>query len=126
VLFKGNDSFDDREVIGNKSLMAEEATQTGAAENAPPAIDIGNLKTAYANICRIVPTPAEIIVDFGLNPNFFGQVLQEPLKLETRIIMSPDGAKRLALHLAAIISNYEAQYGAIELDVNKRIKQPAK
>jgi hypothetical protein len=122
----GNESFDDWGAIGTKSLMAEEATQTGATENTPPAIDIENLKTMYANVCRIVPTPAEIIVDFGMNPNFFAPVLPEPLKLDTRVIMSPDGAKRLALHLAATIASYEATYGVIELDVTKRIKQPAK
>jgi hypothetical protein len=105
--------------------MAEEATQTGATENTPPAIDIENLKTVYANVCRIVPTPAEIIVDFGMSPNFFRPVLPEPLKLETRVIMSPDGAKRLLQHLAATIASYEATYGVIELDVTKRIKQPA-
>jgi hypothetical protein len=106
--------------------MAEEATQTGApgSENSP-AIDIQNLKTVYANVCRIVPTPAEIIVDFGLNANFFGPVLQEPLKLETRVVMSPDGAKRLAQHLLNTIHSYEAKYGVIELDVAKRVKQPA-
>jgi len=105
--------------------MAEEATQTGApgTENSP-AIDTKNLKTVYANVCRIVPTPAEIIVDFGLNANFFGPVLQEPLKLETRVVMSPDGAKRLAQHLLNIIHSYEAKYGVIELDVAKRVKQP--
>jgi len=122
---RGNDSFDGHAFIGKKSLMAEEATQTGAAESNAPAIDTDNLKTAYANVCRIVPTPAEIIVDFGMNPNFFGQVLPEPLKLETRIIMSPDGAKRLAQHLINTIHNYESKYGVIELDVNKRIKPPA-
>jgi hypothetical protein len=65
-------------------------------------------------------------VDFGMNPNFFAPVLPEPLKLDTRVIMSPDGAKRLALHLAATNASYEATYGVIELDVTKRIKQPAK
>jgi hypothetical protein len=77
-------------------------------------------------VCRIVPTPAEIIVDFGLNPNFFGPVVQEPLKLETRVIMSPDGAKRLVQHLANTIRSYEAKYGVIELDVAKRLQPESK
>jgi hypothetical protein len=76
-------------------------------------------------VCRIVPTPAEIIVDFGLNANFFSPVLPEPLKLETRVVMSPDGAKRLAQALLNTIHNYEATYGVIELDIQKRRKPPA-
>jgi len=103
--------------------MAEETTQTGAVENAP-AINTDTLKTTYANVCRIAQTPNEMIVDFGLNANFFGPILPEPLKLESRIILTHDAAKRLLLHLANAIQTYEAKYGVIELDVAKRIVQP--
>lgn len=88
-----------------------------------PSIDATNLKSNYANVCRIAQTPNEVIIDFGLNPNFFGQILDEPLKLEQRVILSHDAAKRLCLHLTATIQNFEAKYGPIELDVTKRLKQ---
>jgi Protein of unknown function (DUF3467) len=88
-----------------------------------PTIDASNLKSNYANVCRIAQTPNEVIIDFGLNPNFFGQILDEPLKLEQRVILSHDAAKRLCLHLTATIQNFEAKYGSIELDVTKRLKQ---
>ena len=88
-----------------------------------PAIDASNLKANYANVCRIAQTPNEVIIDFGLNPNFFGQILDEPLRLEQRVILSHDAAKRLCLHLTATIQNFEAKYGPIELDVTKRLKQ---
>jgi hypothetical protein len=120
----GNESFDARMVMGKKSFMPEVSTQPAAPDNTP-TLDIDNLKTTYANVCRIIPTPNEIIVDFGMNPNFFGPVLSEALKLDSRIIMSPDGAKRLTLHLGSILQAFEAKYGVIELDVAKRIKQPA-
>jgi hypothetical protein len=92
---------------------------------APPQIDAANLKTIYANVCRIAQTPNEVVVDFGMNLNFFGQIIDEPLKLENRVIMSHDAAKRLCIHLTATIQAYEAKYGAIELDVTKRLKAPA-
>ena len=57
-----------------------------------------------------------------MNPNFFGNILDEPLRLENRVIMSHDAAKRLCLHLMASIQNYESRYGTIELDVTKRLK----
>ena len=104
--------------------MAEVTTRPGAGEDNTPAVNIDNLKTSYANVCRIAQTPNEMIVDFGLNPNFFGNILEEPLKLETRIILSHDAAKRLLLHLANSIQSYEAKYGVIELDIAKRLKQP--
>jgi len=90
----------------------------------PPAIDTSSLTSTYANVCRIAQTPNEVIIDFGLNPNFFGQILDEPLKLERRVILSHDAAKRLCLHLTATIQNFEAKYGPIELDVSKRLRQP--
>ncbi len=91
---------------------------------ATPQIEQSNLSTSYANVCRIAQTPNEVIVDFGMNPNFFGNILDEPLKLENRVIMSHDAAKRLCLHLMASIQNYENRYGTIELDVTKRLKTP--
>lgn len=87
-----------------------------------PQIDASHLRTSYANVCRIAQTPNEVIVDFGLNPNFFGNILDEPLKLDNRVILSHDAAKRLCIHLTATIQNYEARYGPIELDVAKRVK----
>jgi hypothetical protein len=104
--------------------MAEETTQTVASEN-EPAITTANLKTTYANICRIAQTPNEMIMDFGMNANFFGKILDEPVNLETRIILSHDAAKRLLLHLANHIQGYEAKFGVIELEVAKRIRQPS-
>lgn len=89
-----------------------------------PQIDVSGLRTSYANVCRIAQTPNEVIVDFGLNPNFFGAILDEPLKLDNRVILSHDAAKRLCLHLTATIQNFEARYGNIELDVTKRLKNP--
>src|SRR4051794_17439709 len=93
-----------------------------ANKPAAPQIDSSSLQSTYANVCRIAQTPNEVIVDYGMNPNFFGQMLDEPLRLETRVIMSHDAAKRLCLHLMATIQNYESKYGTIELDVTKRLK----
>ena len=93
-----------------------------ATKATTPTIDATNLETCYANVCRIAQTPNEVIIDFGMNPNFFGNVLDEPLRLDQRVIMSHDAAKRLCIHLTATIQNYEARYGPIELDVAKRLK----
>ena len=103
--------------------MSEENKSTNTTAN--PQVIQDTLKTSYANVCRIAQTPNEIIIDFGMNPNFFGTILEEPLRLENRIIMSHDAAKRLCLHLGNTIQTYEAKYGTIELDVTKRLKPGA-
>lgn len=103
--------------------MSEKTETAEAATPAPSQqVVVDNLKSHYANVCRITQTPNEMIIDFGLNPNFFGHLLDEPLRLETRIIMSQDAAKRLCVHLMTAIKSYEQKYGEIELDVTKRIK----
>lgn len=103
--------------------MSEENKSAPAAVT--PTIVQDTMKTSYANVCRIAQTPNEVIIDFGVNPNFFGTILDEPLRLDNRIIMTHDAAKRLCLHLANTIQGYEAKYGPIELDVAKRLKPAA-
>jgi hypothetical protein len=100
-------------------------SETAVTNPVVPKIVQDNLHASYANVCRIAPTPNEVIIDFGMNPNFFGQILDEPLRLDQRVILSLDAAKRLCLHLNQTIQAYEAKYGVIELDVAKRlINQP--
>jgi hypothetical protein len=106
------------------SEPSQPQTQPEALPQAQVAIDTATLRTSYANVCRIAQTPNEVIIDFGLNPNFYGQILDEPLRLDNRVILSHDAAKRLCLHLTATIQNYENRYGIIELDIAKRLKTP--
>ena len=87
------------------------------------AIDTSNLKTIYANVCRIGQSPNELVIDFGMNPNFFGAASGEPLKMESRIVLSHDAAKRLLMYLGNVLQSYESTYGVIELDPAKRVKK---
>lgn len=101
-------------------------SETSQPQAPSPSIDTSRLSVTYANVCRIAQTPNELLLDFGMNPNFFGTILpEETLRLETRVIMSHDAAKRLCLHLMASIQQFETRYGVIELDVAKRQNLPA-
>ena len=44
------------------------------------------------------------------------------VKLDNRVIMTPDAAKRLCLNLNATLAAYEQRFGVIELDLQKRIR----
>ena len=76
----------------------------------------------YSNFCRVTGTPEEIIMDFALNPNAFGKVIDEPLKTDHRIVMSYQAAKRTALVLLETVRRFEERFGEIELDPRKRLK----
>lgn len=78
----------------------------------------------YSNMCRGVMTSEEVILDFALNPNINGRVLDEEIEVDTRIVMSFPSAKRL-LHLVhAMVKKHEETFGDIVLDVKQRMKQP--
>lgn len=88
------------------------------AKIAPPA------QAAYANVSRLFATPNEVVMDFALNLNAFGPMVEEEAQIVSRVVTSYDGAKRLWVHLTQTLQAYEQKYGVIELDVAKRLKKP--
>ena len=68
-------------------------------------------KGAYSNLAIISHSHSEFIIDFATN--LPGLVKPE---ISSRILMTPEHAKRLLMALNDNISKYEAQFGAIELD----------
>ena len=74
----------------------------------------------YANFCRVTATPEEIILDFGLNPQPFSPGKQV-IKASQRLVMNLFTAKRLLSVVAMTVQRHEGTFGAIEMDVNRRI-----
>lgn len=95
-------------------------TNSSSAQSLP--ISVEKATTIYSNMCRGVMTSEEVILDFALNPNLNGKVLDEPLEVQTRVVMSFTSAKRL-LHLVhAMVTKHEEAFGPVVLDVNERLK----
>ena len=86
-------------------------------------IDASNASCCYANFCRVTGTPEEIIIDFGLNSQPFGTPA-EPLPIAERIVCNYYTAKRLLAALGMTIQRHEAVFGALEIDVQKRVTAP--
>lgn len=69
-----------------------------------------NLPVEYVNLVRIAHSPSELIFDFAqLLPG-----LNRPL-VQSRIVMSPLGAKLFYHALAENITRYEAAFGEIRI-----------
>lgn len=49
-------------------------------------------------------TADEIILDFGFNPNNGGRVVDEPARLNSRIVLTPTSAARLYQLLHALLA----------------------
>jgi len=100
------------------------ATEKRPADE-PVKISAEGIIPTYVNLCRVTSTPEEVIIDLAVNPNAFGKVLDEPLKLNQRVVMNYHAAKRIAMVLAETIRRHEQNYGPIELDPRKRVKGAA-
>ena len=105
--------------------MPENKEKENAAQTATRPqlkIDDSNVVASYANFCRVTGTPEELIVDFGLNPQPMG-VPAEPIPVSQRIVVNFFTAKRLYHALGMTLQRHEAAFGALEVDVNKRVQR---
>jgi hypothetical protein len=101
--------------------MSEENRPT-EAQQAQIKVDTTALKTSYANVVGIAANINEVYFTFGVNTDPFNPAPAEAVKLDNRVIMTPDAAKRLCLNLNATLQAFEQRFGVIELDLQKRIR----
>ena len=100
-----------------------------AAPASPPApqragqveVDDSHAVAMYANFCRVIGTPEELILDFGLNPQPGGAPTQ-PITTNQRIIVNLFTAKRLLHVLQMTVERHEGAFGALETDVQRRVR----
>ncbi len=102
--------------------QAEQAPQTPAPAQAQVQVDTTGMKSGYANVVGIAANINEVYLTFGVNSDPYNPTPSEPVKLDNRVIMTPDAAKRLCLNLNATLAAFEQRFGVIELDLQKRIR----
>ena len=76
----------------------------------PPLELPADFPIEYANLVRIAHSPAELVFDFAqLLPGGL------PARIQSRIVMSPIGAKLFLRALTENLGKYEAAYGEINI-----------
>lgn len=85
-------------------------------------VDDSNPLTSYCNFCRVTGTPEELIIDFGVNSQRTG-VPSQPIAVTQRIVCNLYTAKRLMQVLQLTIERHEGAFGALETDVQRRVKR---
>jgi hypothetical protein len=102
---------------------AQGAPQAAGPQQPPVQLQIDDSKVVanYANFCRVTGTPEELILDFGLNPQPF-DVPTVPIPVTQRIIANFYTAKRLLHALSLTIDRHEATFGALEVNVERRVR----
>lgn len=114
-----------KKVVAGKSEDKSAVDSSAKAVEQPQGAKLlydASAHATYSNLCRVTGTPEEVILDFALNPNAFGGVVDEPLKVDHRIVMGYEATKRTALVLLETVRRHEERFGEIELDPRRRLK----
>jgi hypothetical protein len=113
-------SNENSESDATQSNPPAESSQAPQAQRIQVEIDDSKVMALYANFCRVMGTPEEMIIDFGLNPQPVA-VPKEPIVVTQRIITNYYTAKRMLMALQVTIQRHEAAFGGLELDVQRRL-----
>jgi len=99
------------------------ASATEPSSETPTAIPVNDADatTSYANFYRVTSNPEELVLDFGLNRQAYGNS-QVSVDISQRIVLNHYTAKRVAGALVEALRRHEQAFGPIELDARKRVK----
>src|SRR5262245_66397640 len=81
----------------------------------PIRVDDRLVTNSYANFCRVTGTPEELILDFGLNAQPFGEQ-NEPVGINQRVVMNFYTAKRMLAALHVTIQRHDKAFGQLDND----------
>ena len=90
-----------------------------------PSLEVSLLggQVRSENASTVGPQAEEVILDFGIMAQDPQKPEQLVMDISTKIYLSQFAAKKLALTLSQAIQRLEQQFGAIELDPRRRVKQ---
>ena len=110
-----------KETQGQQTQQQETVTAPeGQAGQTQLQIDDASANVSYSSTSRIWGSAEEIIIDFSQGVRPGSQPNTAALKVDSRVILSPWAAKRLALALGQTVQRYEQTYGILEIDPRKR------
>jgi hypothetical protein len=119
-------SLIDVEESSSMSNAPESEKPEAAPEQARPqpiqlVVKDDDVVPCYANFCRVIGSPEELIVDFGLNPQPYGPP-RDAIKVTQRLVINYFTAKRLLHALQLSVQRHEAAFGVLETDIQKRAR----
>jgi Protein of unknown function (DUF3467) len=100
--------------------MSDNPPRDTAAAGMRPAVnwDDSTMRTSYANVVNASSTREEVMLFFGTNLTWNpGEAKEFNIRLNDRIVLNPYAAKRLWTLLGALLREYEARFGALNIDI---------
>ena len=100
--------------------MAGKVDQAEATTRKTPSVnwDDSQMSTSYANVVNAVSSREEFTLFFGTNQTWNAKDSELHVKLSDRVILNPHAAKRLLTLLAAVMKEYEARFGQVNIDLS--------
>ena len=100
--------------------MSDNAPRDANAAPTRPAVnwDDSAMRTSYANVVNASSTREEVMLFFGTNLTWNPAEAREfNIRLSDRIVLNPYAAKRLWTLLGALLREYEARFGVLNIDI---------
>ena len=110
--------------------MSEQPTQPQQPQ-AQPQMQVhvreDKMHSCYSNqsVLRGGPQAEELVLDFAMMMPDPARQDAMVMDVQSRVYLSFFAAKRLALQLSQAVQRYEQQFGPIELDPRRRLRQGA-
>jgi hypothetical protein len=104
--------------------QSSQAGQPGQPQQIHIPVDAANRETVYVNFPQVHMTNDEVFLDLAAFAGVTNPSAPEPIVITHRVVMNFFTAKRLADLLRAAVARHEQMFGAIELDVNRRLRTP--
>jgi len=86
--------------------------------------DDSKITNTYANVCNASSTREEFTLLFGTNQTWNTAQNELTVQLTNRIVLNPYAAKRLMLLLNNVIRAYEARFGELQIEGERRTANP--
>jgi UDP-N-acetylmuramoylalanine-D-glutamate ligase len=113
-------------------MAAKELAETFRTESTHSAtggvvkFDDSGITNAYATVCNVSSSREEVVLIFGMNNAWERDASELRVKLNSRVILSPFAAKRLAALLNGVIHQYEGRFGMMDLSAGQAEKPTGK
>jgi len=105
--------------MSTKEVQAETATPAAPKPATGPTVkfDDTGISNAYANVCNVSNSREEVVHVFGMNNAWERDASEVRVKLNSRVILSPFAAKRLALLMNSVVQQYETRFGGMDVGI---------
>jgi len=114
--------------MSTNEVHAETAAPAAPRPSTGPTVkfDDSGITNAYANVCNVSSSREEVVLVFGMNNAWERDASEVRVKLNSRVILSPFAAKRLAALLNGVIHQYETRFGVMDLGAGQAEKPAGK